>query len=707
MHDASEEDELRYSAEREATEAKRLYAVVTSESRRHALEYRLQSLAIWSKLGDLLAEAASHAAAGDALHRLSEFEEACGHYRQALEIFRSTGDRRGEGEMLNNLGLSYWQTGELNVAVGFFEAANAVWEELGFTFGEAAVLTNRGLLEWESGEFAEAIDDHMRAAKLFEALGAAGGRGFALNNAAVALESLGDFRRARDNLHTAIPLFHSAKNSLAEGRARVRLARILLHDGSTIDALLLARDARPMLHTSGDLVAEAEALMVLGEVNSKLRRRDAAIPLYQDALSLFRRANRPRGVIDALLASGAESQAMHQRDQARHAFEEASDISRKSGFADVETESLRWLALIERQDKEWARAQEHLEAAINLAEKLRLHAPPGALRLSWFAEKQPLYLDYIDVLAERNRRTHDSGLVVKAFETSERMRARSLLEGIAADRAQKPGAVDPALSRKERLLKARMNFWYSEMEKASAPHLETTRQKFEDTRAEYSDVESGIRSSLLQSGDVTQFQPATLAEIQSKGLEKGVLLLSFLPGESRSYLWAVTNGDLKMFELPAGHLIEAAAEKLHALISVPPRTDSEDLYHESARDLSRMLLNPIARLLAGRKLVIIGGGYVQQIPFAVLPDPMTGLPLIQEHEITMLPSASTLVLERRRAVGRKRPPRSMVLFADPVYSGDDPRLGTNALPGITGVKTFPASGVFPSGRRCHSACRAA
>ena len=101
-----------------------------------------------------------------------------------------------------------------------------------------------------------------------------------------------------------------------------------------------------------------------------------------------------------------------------------------------------------------------------------------------------------------------------------------------------------------------------------------------------------------------------------------------------------------------------------------------------------MLLNPIARMLAGRKLAIIAGGGIQQIPFAVLPDPMTGLPLIQEHEITMLPSASTLVLERRRAVGRKRPPRSMVLFADPVYSGDDPRLGTNAVPGITGV-TFP------------------
>ena len=338
-------------------------------------------------------------------------------------------------------------------------------------------------------------------------------------------------------------------------------------------------------------MAEAEALIVLGQVDSRLRRRDK-ISLSQEALSLFRRANRPRGVIDALLASGTQSQAMHQRSQARLSFEEAADLSRKSGFEDVETESLRLLALVERQDEEPARAQEHLEAAIDLTEKLRLHAPPGALRISWFAGKQPLYLDYIDVLAERNRRTHDSDLAVKAFETSEQMRARNLLEGLATARAQMKGAIDPALLRKERLLKAQMNFWYSEMEKAAAPRLDTARKKFEETRAEYNDAESAIRSSLLMRGDVTQFQPATLVEIQNKALEKGVLLLSFLPGESRSYLWAISNGDLKMFELPAGHLIEAAAEKLHALISVPPRPGSEDLYRDSAQEVSRHVAEP-------------------------------------------------------------------------------------------------------------------
>ncbi|MGH9836663.1 MAG: CHAT domain-containing protein, partial [Blastocatellia bacterium] len=49
-------------------------------------------------------------------------------------------------------------------------------------------------------------------------------------------------------------------------------------------------------------------------------------------------------------------------------------------------------------------------------------------------------------------------------------------------------------------------------------------------------------------------------------------------------------------------------------------------------------------------------------------------PLLVDHEVVMLPSASVLAELRRDLVGRKPAPRAVAVFADPVFSRDDPRL---------------------------------
>ena len=672
IHKSGPDDELRSAAEWEASEAKRLYSEGTSESRNRAVKYRLESLAKWAQFADQFAIAATHAAAGDALHRISQFDQANDHYRVALEGFRTEGDRRGEGEVLNNLGLTHWQTGELKAAREYFGEAGAVWQELRFDYGEAAVLTNRGLLEWEAGDFSAALDDHVRAAKLFEQLRSDAGRAFALNNAAVALESLGDPAGARENLLKAIPLFRSAKNALAEGRARVRLARIELHEGRSATALRVAQEAELMLRSSGDRVAEAEGLMVLGEIQSRLRKRTQAAQYYEEALQGFREAGRPKGIVDALLARGGELRAAGRIENSRLAFGEAVQLADRSGFLDLEGEALRQLAMVERQSGEPAKAAQHLTNAMELAEQLRRRAPQGALRISWFAARQPLYLESLDLLNARYRRGHDAGVAAEAFEVSERMRARGLLEELAAERAATSGAINPALARRERELRAQMNFWYGRMEKSSESRGQPARERFERARAEYRDVESEIQRALLPGG-VADTEPVTLPEVQSEGLDEGVLLLSYVSGRARSYLWAVTKREIRMFELPAGSVIDAAAAKLLRALSVRPTMAGDEGYRAPAAEVGRMLLGPAAGLMSGRKLAIIESG-LSQIPFAVLPDPVSGQFLIREHDITILPSASMLVRSRRMAGSRRRPSRSLAMFADPVYTLDDPRI---------------------------------
>jgi CHAT domain-containing protein len=116
-----------------------------------------------------------------------------------------------------------------------------------------------------------------------------------------------------------------------------------------------------------------------------------------------------------------------------------------------------------------------------------------------------------------------------------------------------------------------------------------------------------------------------------------------------------------------------------------------------------MLLGPVAEQLKGKRLVIISDGVLQYVPFGALPVPFERRkdeggrmkaeaensrasssfilhpssfqrPLIVEHEIVNLPSASTLAVLRREMAGRKSAAKTVAVLADPVFQREDERV---------------------------------
>ncbi len=71
---------------------------------------------------------------------------------------------------------------------------------------------------------------------------------------------------------------------------------------------------------------------------------------------------------------------------------------------------------------------------------------------------------------------------------------------------------------------------------------------------------------------------------------------------------------------------------------------------------------------------------MQSIPFAALtesgksPASSNYQPLIVNHEIVNLPSASTIAFQRQELKGRKTAPKTLAILADPVFAADDDRL---------------------------------
>jgi CHAT domain-containing protein len=193
-----------------------------------------------------------------------------------------------------------------------------------------------------------------------------------------------------------------------------------------------------------------------------------------------------------------------------------------------------------------------------------------------------------------------------------------------------------------------------------------------------------------------------LNEIQQQVLDDQTLLLEYALGDDRSYLWAVTSTTMTSHVLPSRVEIENAARRAYDFLTArQPRpgeatqhyhsrvTQADAQYLQKAGLLSEMLLGPVAGQLGTQRLLIVGDGALQYLPFGALPEPQgkspekkgetSFKPLILSHEIVSLPSASVMAVLRRETQKRQPAAKAVAVFADPVFEIDDPRLAPDVM----------------------------
>jgi len=175
-------------------------------------------------------------------------------------------------------------------------------------------------------------------------------------------------------------------------------------------------------------------------------------------------------------------------------------------------------------------------------------------------------------------------------------------------------------------------------------------------------------------------------------LDDDTVLLEYSLGQERSHLFALTPSTLNSYELPKRTEIEKQARIVHDLISAyNGNVAGETSLARQARiratrrrltsataELSRMILSPVAEQIRGKRLLIVSDGALAYIPFAMLPSPnSTGPhpePLVVEHAIVNVPSASVLAVLRQQQANRPQAPKAVAVLADPVFAKDDARV---------------------------------
>jgi CHAT domain-containing protein/tetratricopeptide (TPR) repeat protein len=619
-----------------------------------ALEFYRQAEPVWNRLDDRRGQAETLLFQGYVYSDLSELDRAQTCYERAWSLWTSLGDNRGKAITLVADARLQQRRGENQAALNRFDEALALLQPMGDAIWEGASLTGKAAVYEDMAETESALESWERALQLLEN---AGLRNYSID----VLMSLGETYLASGDDETALSRFERAL-ALADqlGNRRWR-AFALRHIGVVYLVRRLPRQAQQYSERSLDTQRSLEDRKLegrtradVGEAHYLLGRHGLARPLFEEALSLGRAAGDRVGEARALFGLGRAS----------------------IGLDDLEA------------------ARKYIERSLKMAESLRTEVESRDLRASYFASVQPYHLLHMDVLMRLHKRHPREGLAAAAFEASERARARSLLDSLTEAGVDLRQGVDPDLLRNEQIAKRAFDDWAERQRRlSSAPGSKAGAAAFadeyRDLERRYDQVQAEIRSKSPRYAALVQPQPVGLKEVQKQVLDAETLLLEYALGEERSYLWAVSSKDQASYELAPRAEIERAArrvyERLTARLTVTgdqrdrrQRVEQADAeYWQEAGRLGEILLGPVAKRMAGKRILVVSDGALQYLPFAALPVPGGGnepVPMFVEHEIVSLPSASVLAVLRRETKDRKPPGKAIAVLADPVFEPDDPRL---------------------------------
>jgi CHAT domain-containing protein len=697
----------------------------TAASRAAAIEKCLQALAFFQTAGDQYRQAWIDHTVALLYAQSGQFRTAFDYASRALPLFRVAKDSLGEASALNYLGGMSDVLGDPQGALVYYSQALAIARASNNSrVTEASVLNNIGKIYNDLADWQKAIDYYNQALVLFRENQDKRNEAIGLHNIGVAYVALGDMQRGLEMLQQALPLRREIGDKAGEADTLTSIGFIYNSMGRSDEALKVYDQAMPLRLTVGDGRAEGITLDHIGIAYASMGQLTRALEFHQQALERHRSAGSARTEASCLGNIGYVYNQLNLPTRALEFYEQASTIFHNFGDGQSEARMLEGIARAKVMLGNLSAARKDIENALNLIERVRSAAGAQLARSSYFASRHAAYELFIDLLMRLHRQNPSAGFDAKALQASERARARSLTEMLNESRVDIRQGVDKALTDRERDLGQMLNAKAQRQiqlraQKGSEVEIGTLDREISSLEAEYQEVQAAIRSASPAYAGLTQPKTLTLEEMQ-KQLDPDALLLEYSLGDERSYLWSVSQSGLKSYELPSRKQIQESARSVYGLLTARSAEEQGETAVQRAKrintadsqllaaaaELGSLVLAPAKADFGNKRLLVVGDGALQYVPFGALPAPGGGLPgkpgprtagnnaiyrpLILDHEIVSLPSMSALAVQRQALANRKPGINAVAVLADPVFSADDVRVKGNIA--ATAEKVTPANG---------------
>jgi len=538
---------------------------------------------------------------------------------------------------------------------------------------------------------------HQAASEYFRRMGNKQGEAAALNGIARAYQDLNDYDSALYNYNKASSIYEQLGQRANMGLSKFLVARVSYEKGHVDEATKYYNESLTLSREAGDRVTEAHALKGLGSVYLSRNNVKSAVDHYQGALQIYRALGNRRSEAYVLNDLAHIHRYAHNLADALACLEQALPLMRATSDRHGEALTLFNAAQTELDRGNSAVALKSIEESISIGESLRTKTSNSQLRASYFASVNEQYELYVDILMRLNAEDPRKGYAVTALLASERGRARSLLDSVLARKiqSQKTASAD-LLAQVQNVLQNLNDKAEYQTRLLARDHkqedVDKTSQEMQELLIQYHGLRAQMRTQNPSQATLIDPSEVKLDQLQKLVDGNDAVLLEFALGPDRSYVWAINGTEVVSYELPARAQIEALAHKLYESATmrqsmdehVTPQQqeriihDADAAFQEQSVALSNMLLGPPASQLRAKHILIVASGLLHSVPFDALPLPAGaqsgGEPqlLVSDHNITILPSALTLVaLRLRNSVAMNK---TIGVIADPVFERDDPRV---------------------------------
>jgi CHAT domain-containing protein len=617
------------------------------------------------------------------------------HLRNAAEITVSEGERARAKQNIESV----------RKAIEQFTQALNYWRKLRESYEEAVVLYGLGLCYRHLGENQTAVTQFSNAQKIMHGLGNRYGQAFTQTGLGWAYFYLGAIEEAREAFSTALKNRRAVDDSVGEAITLFGLGWVYLYRQEYQTALEIFLQSHEVRRRLGDRPGEAVTSIGIGQLYNRLGRPQEAQPYLHRAISIardnddrFLQAHALDGLGWASLGLDLQSEV---RSRARGYFEEALLLRRSAGDRSGESIELFGLARVAQREGRLLEALDHINASISAGESSRATVLNPQLRTSYFTLFIDRYKFAVRLLMDLHEQNPSDGYAALAWQMCERSRARSLLDLLEEAKAETRTDTPSTMLKREHDLRQEINI-LAEKQWGRGKLNSWDSNRLNELVGAYEDLQGQIRSANPRFAALTHPVPLSLAELQNNELDADTLLLEYSLDEDSSYLWAITQGSFMTYRLPGQQDIASAVWRFREALEKARTTElpvmkrqrhsesqlAQTDLREAAELLTKLLLAPVAEHLKKKRLVIVSDGPLLYVPFAALLIPSDigvsasegsasnteYLPLVVEHEIVNLPSASVLASLRRQVEGRAPAPESIAVFADPVYDVHDPRI---------------------------------
>lgn len=656
-----------------------------------------EARALRERIGDTRGVAADLNNLGLLAQEIGDLDDARRQFAAALALNRREGREESAASNLVNLAGLASLEGEFSRASALYRDALATWQSREDWAEVAVALHGLGHLELRRGDYPAARTALEEAARIFERTGPVADALEARRALADALASAGDVQGALDQLDRAqrvvdsalVPPDARAGVALARGDLAMRLNALEQAERFYVEAERLyrqARDADGIAESSHGLawlfLARENPARARTLLNVALRSQVAAGNHRAAALtrltlsgtawdlgdttgarSLAARAARELERLGDAVASAAALGEQARIEAEAGAVRAAETLYRAAlaRLGDRAAPGVRWplrsgLALALRSRGDLTSAARELRAALGDLEQPTQSLLLAERRSAFLADKWDTYAQL--ALTERAR-----GLPAAAFEASERMRAREMLELLTRGRVDAGSGVAADLVGREQDLRRRISELTRALESAATgeetlrgPDLSrtagTTRQALLRAQDEYADLLLRIRERAPRHAAFVAPATASWGEV-ARRLAPDQAFITYLLSDSGSVAFVVLPDTVVAVDLGVGR--REVARLVEFVRGDLERPRSAPLASGAWQRLYGQLIAPIEDdgLLAGRRrLIVVPHAELHYLPFAALLAGASGPYLGDRFELTMTPSASVWLALADRAVPR-------------------------------------------------------